>query len=283
MAAPHFSLQYIRVFGVVFQGNKKIDSVKNEFYLLAYTEKDKDIVFRTMFFQVKGDTLLKEFSIDSLDPTIKQGVYRGSISKLGNIIRRFAEIKLASNISRRLDKDDIIVLDGTLQAGVTGEIKVLQELYDTATKKQAKVTALAKTSTLFTEKGNNLSSAISSISPEGMWYYHPVVEINYAAHKADMYFVRLNINSDYVFRFEVYKEQECNIEKILTALKDNSKDVSFPGYPYGLILADKFARVSNQEKEYIRTTFMAKAGKEWKNIIKHLNALNAHSILDNIS
>ena len=74
-----------------------------------------------------------------------------------------------------------------------------------------------------------------------------------------------------------------NINNTVSALKQNSKDPVFLGYPYGLIEADKFARISNNEAEYLRMTFVAKACKSFDKIKQHLNALNAHSILDNIS
>ncbi len=63
---------------------------------------------------------------------------------------------------------------------------------------------------------------------------------------------------------------------------DNAKDPVFPGYPYGLLVADKFARVSNNEKEYIQTIIKSNAGKNWAKIKKYMNSFDAHSILDNI-
>ena len=42
-----------------------------------------------------------------------------------------------------------------------------------------------------------------------------------------------------------------DVEMIVNQIANNAKDVVFPGYPYGLILADKFARISNNEKEQI--------------------------------
>jgi hypothetical protein len=51
---------------------------------------------------------------------------------------------------------------------------------------------------------------------------------------------------------ELLKEQakmmnKTQIEKYIGLLAECAKDASFPGYPYGLIDADRFARVSGIE------------------------------------
>jgi hypothetical protein len=63
----------------------------------------------------------------------------------------------------------------------------------------------------------------------------------------------------------------------------NSKDISFPGYPYGLIIADRFARVSNNEKAYLRTLFFSKAGGKTEMLVNETASINSHNILDSIN
>ena len=58
-------------------------------------------------------------------------------------------------------------------------------------------------------------------------------------------------------------------------------DPVFIGYPYGLVEADRIARISNQEKESLKTMFLVKLRN--KNIEKYLSSVNAHEILDRIS
>lgn len=62
-----------------------------------------------------------------------------------------------------------------------------------------------------------------------------------------------------------------------------SRDIVFPGYPYGLLVADRFARVSNEENGYLLGLFEALAGKIWKQIHVGIHLLNAHDVLDSIS
>ena len=70
-------------------------------------------------------------------------------------------------------------------------------------------------------------------------------------------------------------------EQAINEIASNCCDPIFVGYPYGLVEADRIARVSNQEKESLKTIFLVKLRN--KNIEKYLNAANAHEILDKIS
>ena len=65
-------------------------------------------------------------------------------------------------------------------------------------------------------------------------------------------------------------------------MADNCKDAVFLGYPYGLIEADKNARISNQEKGMLLTLFSAKFGKDWEKIKDSISNVDAHEILNNI-
>ncbi len=279
LKAPNFSLQLIRTYYTIYKENKRISSKKNEFYVLINSEnKEKSIIYKTEFFGLDKEKL--EF--DSFDETISTGKHRVSISSIGNVIRRFVELETAKNIIDELDTKDIIVIDGDLKASVTGEIDYLKELHKKAIEKNIVISALSKTSELFTDKGNSLIPVLNEIAPANEWYYYPLVEINNEAHKVDMHIVKLHKNSKYIFKFEIFNKTNYEINEILSILKNNSKDPIFLGYPYGLIEADKFARVSNNEKEHLKTTFLAKLGKDNEKIAQYLNTLNAHNVLDSI-
>ena len=112
------------------------------------------------------------------------GNERADISKIAGVIRRFAEIELAKDVEA-----DIIVLDGSLKCLITNEKEKMQELYE----KDAVVSALAKTSKIFMENGSCL---LSQLEHEGEWYYE--IEEN-------IYGVKLNKNSKYVFEFNIFK------------------------------------------------------------------------------
>jgi hypothetical protein len=279
LKAVNFSLQFIRVGGVVFQNNKKIKSIKKEFYVLVHSFiKDDKLHYKTEMF---GEGVLDNLVFDSMDRTIMNGVERADISKIGGICRRFAELSFAKGMINELSHGDIIVLDGSLRCCVTSEKEQMQSFYDKAAEKGVLVSALAKTSRIFSDQGSCFITELKKLGGDE-WFYYPVAELNDSNYQARIAFVKLNKISDYIFNFEQYKGQEDKIKEIVGLLAKNSNDAVFPGYPYGLILVDQLARVSNKEKDYLITMFKMKAGKEWSKIKEHLNALDAHNILDNI-
>ena len=85
-----------------------------------------------------------------------------------------------------------------------------------------------------------------------------------------------------MFKFESFKNSKICVDAVFSFLAANSTDPVFLGYPYGLVESDRFARVSNRERECIRTMFMAKAGNRWGFIEKGSRSVDAHSVLDSI-
>jgi hypothetical protein len=276
----NFSLQFVRIGGIILKNNQKIKSIKKEFYVLihAFTKDDK-LQYKTEIF---GDEIFGNYVFDSMDKTIINGQQRADISKIGGICRRFAEISFCKEIINELSHGDIIVLDGSLRCCVTNENELMQELYDKAAEKGVVVSALAKTSRVFSDQGSCFITELKKFGIKGLWYYYPVAEFNDPNYQARISFAKLNERSSYIFNFEQYKGQEDKIKEMISILSKNSNDAVFPGYPYGLILADKLARISNKERDYLLTMFQTKAGKEWSKIKEHLNVLDAHDILDSI-
>ena len=282
ISAPNFSVQLVRVYYTVYFGKQRVNAGKSEFYVLVTSSKVEDkIKYETKIFPINYS--IDNFSFDSFDKSLKQGDNRVKIGNIGGVIRKLAEIKVAEEAVDLLSGGDVIVRDGDLKAATVFERDYFDSLYQKARDKGIIVSGLSKTSGLFTDKGKSLLFALGSIAPEGEWYYHPIVDITNDMHKADMYIVKLNSKSDYVFKFEILKESKYEADEILSLLKENSSDPVFFGYPYGLIEADRFARVSNEEIEVLRIRFITKAGDKWKKIKSCLNATNAHIILDTLS
>jgi len=273
------SFQLIRVYCTIYKDNKKIKSKKREFYvLISAVNKEDRIKYKAKIFNDKfldEDDLL----LDSFDETLKTGEHRVDISKTGEIARRLAELKIIDGLISELDSGDIILRDGDLQATVTNEGKYFDTIYKKALEKKVIICGLSKTSSLLTNKGNSAAFLLGNISPPGAWYYYPTVEIENKEHQAEMFFIKLHEKSKHVFRFEVFKNNKFKIDEILALLKDNSKDPVFLGYPYGLIEADRFARIGNYEKEYQKTILSAKIGARLESFSA---PLNAHNILDKI-
>jgi len=248
ISSGNFCLSFIRVAAIIFNnGNKK--NIIKEFYLFTKSKFiDNDLFYESKIF---GDELINEndLLISSKDSSIKVGSERAPINKVSNMARRFAELSMANKLNV-----DFIVLDGTLEKTFINEEKYLID----------GICSLAKSSSLFTISGNSPVVLLNKIGPSGCWKYLVDGKTN---------FVKLNMDAKHVFRFE----GDCSI---LPYLVCNSNDVLFLGYPYGLILADKLARVGNREKDSLKMKFLLNS--ENKEIANYLNTSNAHSILDNL-
>ncbi len=280
ISSVDFSLHFARVFGHVMQAGKTVSSTRREFYVLATSAGDRDgIFYRAETFPVRGSAA-KEFTIDSMDSRLKDGVDRGDISKVCGILRKTAELQLAANIAGGLGSGDMIVLDGTLEARFGIEEEMMESLYEAGLKNDILVAALSKSSNLMTEKGRSVQAVLCSMAPEGCWYYHPLVRIASGSHRADMYFVRLHPKAEHAFRFEVFQEQgNADAGKVFGILASQARDLVLPGYPYGAIKADKFARVTENEREFFRTRFLASLSSESRQAAR-MN--NVHDILDSV-
>ena len=272
----NLSLQLVRVYYSIFYKNKKVNSERFDFYVLVEAVDNGDGISYNI--SIAPNNFLDKLTFDSFDETLIEGRHRISVSKIGEVVRRFLELHLAKLVVGKLSEGDVIVLDGSLEAHVTNEANLFNELYKKASEKNVVVSGLSKTCTLLTNKGNSVISILRAISPEGAWYYDSAVEIDSLEHQADMFFARLHKNSKHIFRLEIFKNNKYNINEVLNLLMENSKDPVFLGYPYGLIDADKFARVSNNEKEYLKTMLRVKLKREDLGE----QSIDAHSILDSV-
>jgi hypothetical protein len=276
-----FSLHFVRTYGHIIQKNKTIKSLKSEFYILVNAKgTDDKIFYESQIIPVLG-AVPKAISIDSMDNRIKDGVERASITKVCSIIRKSAELLLARDLLKHMGSGDMVVLDGTLEAKFELEEEQFNLLYNSAIEKNILITALSKSTNLLSSNGRTIQTVLLKNAPDNIWYYHPVVDINIKSHQAEMYFVKLHTKSKNIFRFEINKNQVKLVDpsKVLGFLAMNSRDLILPGYPYGLIKADKFARVSVNETQILKTRFNTKLKKE---VRESLNLNNVHEVLDSI-
>lgn len=274
--SSRFSLQFCRVYYTIYNDNKRVKSKKFEFYVLASSTSDS----------IELDIFGIDFNvgkISAFDKTMAKGTHRVGVSEAANACRKLSELYFASSLADEMESGGIIVLDRDLEASMTGEKELLDSLFLKAKEKNVAVCGVCKTTRLFTETGDSAVSAVSLIAPDKAWAYYPLAKIENDLHRAEMCLVKLHAKSRYVFRFEIFNEQKGRIMEVLGVLMLNSKDPVFLGYPYGLIDADKMARVPNDEAEYLKVKLISKAGKERDKIISYMKTVDAHSVLDNIS
>ncbi len=256
LRSPSFSLQLCRVAHVTYDKGERIEQERKEFFVLVTIIKGSFVV------KTFGEDISFSVSID--DEHFKSGTSRGTPSSVVSAIRRFAELKLAASLNA-----DVIVLDGSLQQTYPFEDKFMRELY------KKKVIGFCKTSSVLTKSGNS-ALALMNLH-KGAFVYHPVAELSDLTYQAHICFVRLHEKSNYVFKIDFHGKID---DTVLALLAENSRDPVFLGYPYGLVLADKLARVSNDELEYYKTKFISQIKND--DLLRYLNALNAHDVLDHV-
>ncbi|MEM3586298.1 MAG: DNA double-strand break repair nuclease NurA [Candidatus Jordarchaeaceae archaeon] len=306
VGAPNFSVQINRVFFNIFQDKRRILERKIprriEFFSVTYSRfRDNEIFYDTSIFPVSEEFEpflpdVKDLSFSSMDRSVMQGNLRADISLVSSISRRFAEWEFSKHvIKNELEEKDVIVMDGTLQTAFTNESKYSKAVYELAKKKNIIVTGLTKTCGLFTTTGLSLLGAARKFANNNkitypMWYYYPVAEAFSPIHEAIILLVKLNPVSERIFRFEIYRDQAKRlsikeIDEIMSSLSSNSADITFPGYPYGLIDADSNARVRHDEMQRYRYALLSTMSKKgiWKKLVKHIQARDAHDKLNEIT
>jgi len=298
----NFSIQANRLFYDIFDGQKRVENgsipdVVEFFSITSSAFKNGKIFYDTHLLPVndKFRELLPseaDLSFNSFDRTVTVGTMRADIQRVASIARRFAEWSYAYYIMGKvLEEGDIIVFDGSLQTVFTNESKYTRRIYELAKSKGVIVTGLSKTCRLFTDTGLSLLGAIGRLAEDidyGLWYF-PVVEVISADHNVIIYVVKLNENAEYIFRFEIYREQFLEMDKnevdeVFSRLAENSVDLSFAGYPYGLIVADLFSRIRAEEVEMYRGILLSEMLSQGKlpKFIKYVRTVDAHDVLNSI-
>lgn len=302
--AADFNISFHRVAGSIFLGSKPLPLNDMpevvEFYTgtILTPKDDESLEFRTKFFprNLEHEVFLPEedIVINSKDESIRRGKFLPKIERFGSIARRFVEWSFGREmINRELEQGDIFLRDGSLQTGFRGEIKLADKLFRKALSKEVVVSGLSKTCRLLTMNGDSLITVLSLIGNkthnECEWYYHPIYQITEADNQADLYFVKLHRHSFYPFRFDIYIKQSQEIEKeereiIISNLVSNSNDLSFPGYPYGLIKVDQMSRVAFRELETHKITLLSEFDRNnyEEYILPRLRSVDAHDILNKI-
>jgi hypothetical protein len=297
IGGPNFSIQLNRLYADVWTGSarKGLTIPRREFFSSTFSVfRDGEIYFDTHLRYEEGlEEILprsEDLSFSSMDRSLMSGNRRAEVEHVASITRRFAEWKFAAAILEYLDEGDIIVMDGLLDTSLKQEELYLGELARSAERRGVILTGLSKTSALFTTTGLSLIAAVDKLAQDyeirGEWYY-PIAESNESRHQAVILAVKLNPRSERVYIYEISFKQYQSLSGlqrnvILSQLVRNSADITLPGYPYGLINADRLARVSMDEIEYYRgiiISLMGSAGK-LKKFSRFVRARDTHSILN---
>ena len=260
LKGANFSVQFIRVFGSVYNGRKKMEKFTKEFFVLIHAVVDEEVYYEITPFQT-DETFTRVHARDQ-DLTSKNVSL--SASMVGGVVRKIAEVRMAKELMNKMSSG-ILVLDGDLDVKNDYEVKDLEELERGCKQKDIHLVGLSKTTQLLTNSGDSAVAVLAQMG-KGSWYYGG----------GRVNFVRLHERSTYVFRLDLSEPERLG--QVASILAQYAVDPVFLGYPYGLVEADRFARVSNDEREYLKTLFLAQSG----DLGRYLHAQDAHAVLDSI-
>lgn len=256
----------------------KSEKKRNCYICEMLQENSKNaIVIPTL--EIVGDSLGNSSNDEASN--LKQSL----ILSAANTARRIAELNFAIKKSSELVEGDMIVIDGSLDYISLEEKPFLDKLINNSLNKKILLCGLSKSSTRFIVAGKKMIQGVSSMSIEhlGIGFYE-TAKISPINPDLNTVLARLHPTAKQEFRIDSLKAQtEGSNNQLYSILAYFSNDALFPGYPYGLIAADKFARVSNQESEYLRIKLTSRLESEKPELLSGFTAKTAHQILDKAS
>jgi hypothetical protein len=269
LRAPNVSVQFARLCAIVYEEKKRTMRETKEFFIVVTAMKENlDLMYEAKLIDAEGKLISDPIKINSLDPSLKSGQHRITPDIVANHVRKLEEVRFTRTLVNNLNKGDLIVRDGDLLSSGPFIENELKNLRIACQNKEVDIVGLSKTSRLCTDSGASALSIIHSLAPKGCWYYFIDGQVG---------FTKLNANSKYVFRFDIFNRE--NIEKNLSLLLPLSADPVFLGYPYGLIDVDKSARVTDFELRQLRLRFSLKSNGLFESLE---SGVDAHDILNTL-
>ena len=209
--------------------------------LFAHNDADTGRIPRLFELDVSGDAGGRDTSRDSLLAMVRE-------------LAEWAAVEFA--IDNELNEGDMVVMDGTLRTGSMRETKFAEPVREKAIEKGVVLCGLAKTSTLVTADGLSLIGRASELAnaaglSDKRWFVG-VCDHATANDMGYTYIAKFHERSRHVFRFGILGKQHemmsgDEVKSVLASIAANSCDISIPGYPYGAIDADRFAKVRMRE------------------------------------
>lgn len=192
-----------------------------------------------------------------------EAVKDGKEHRLHAIARGLAEWRMSAAVSGDLGDGDMVVVDGALFAWRGMEEVFMQEAVSVARERGVVMCGLSKTTGLLMDSGRSLADHVMERCPEGAWYI-PLGDV-WEDGDPDVpgsFVVKLHPDAKYAYRLDIDADALMRLgpkgtERLIASLAANSGDMHILGYPYGLVDADRFAQVRNDEasryRDYLRS------------------------------
>ena len=258
-SSADFSLFLLRVATVAYQEKRRGGHATRDFYAFVDVNEEKEL--RIQLFGVDNgfsQELHRRTALYFAAHPPEQ-----NLSAVGSVLLQLSEFVEIVRIAHTLQPKDCIVRDGSLdvffEVFADGDVLLKQ--------RPVFLCGLAKTNSLRTTTGHSVSLVLEKKSNIGAWHY-PLTK--------RLFFVKLHAKAKQVFRCDVALPDY----RIFAALAAHAADPVFLGYPYGLVEADRLARVSMTEAAFLRKNIKMKLGSDAANLDVLLGTSSTHDILD---
>ncbi|MDD1774628.1 MAG: DNA double-strand break repair nuclease NurA, partial [Methanobacterium sp.] len=237
----------------------------------------------------------EDLRVKAFEPDFRLG-NKALMERMSSMARRFSEWTIAEHIiESELDEGDLIIKDGSLQTSHVNENKYVEKVFEKAREKGVVFTGLSKSCRLTTNTGYSLIAAIEKFARENEiefdeWCYFPIARSKQGKdHSALIMVVKLNKNASTSFRFEILKSQADNMSKneiidLISSVAEYSRDITIPGYPYGLFDAHVWARVRNEDLNNYKIILDSELARTdaYEDFNARIKAVNMHDKLDEL-
>lgn len=229
---PMFTASINRVYHCMFRGKSRVKTYAEPgVQFLSLIRKTP----KGLKFSIFGDGpyLPNPRDVEAASATIRNSME----FRLDTLARVFSEWRMAAHIAQRLGKGDMIIMDGSLSAWGSTEERLIRDVIQQARRRGVILCGLSKTTGLLMDSGRPLADYTNECGSKDPWYVH----INEGT-----YMVKLHPASEFVYRLDI-DDDYTHVERVVSSLMANSSDGHMPGYPYGLVDADRFAQVEESE------------------------------------
>jgi hypothetical protein len=304
--APEYSIQLNRIYFNIFKAKKPL-KIKSEIpqqieflSLTSMIREHMETFFETQYALENNDhrdylPSQEDLRVKAFEPDFRLG-NKALMERMSSMARRFSEWTIAEHIiESELDEGDLIIKDGSLQTSHVNENKYVEKVFEKAREKGVIFTGLSKSCRLTTNTGYSLIAAIEKFARENEiefdeWCYFPIARSKQGKdHSALIMVVKLNKNASTSFRFEILKSQADNMSKneiidLISSVAEYSRDITIPGYPYGLFDAHVWARVRNEDLNNYKIILDSELARTdaYEDFNARIKAVNMHDKLDEL-
>jgi len=270
---PQLSIDYVKICSAKFNKLKQYKISTYDFIIITNSiNKENNIIFESKIISNNTKVKEKNYTFNSKDEFLKQGIFNANITQIAGKIRRLLEIDIAKQEINNSDENDIILIDGTLQCTHENELNDLKEVIEESKKKKTIIISVAKTNNMYTNKNNSPSFVLNNLTNKDKFILDSKISIDNPLHPAKIFMAKLS-KDNIILRLEIPKNQKI-LTDYFNTLSSYSQDATIIGYPYPLIIADQHARITNEHIRYLKILLLNSDTQNEKNI---------HELLDNLS